>query len=327
MLVAILIGISAIFSALSPSFLTTVNVMNTIRQVAMISIVASAATLVMIARGLDISVGGTLALTGVIYASLATKGVPLSLALLVACLAGTMVGVINGALTVGLKINPVIATLGTMYATRGLAFLYSGGVAVVNGLPANFSNLGRGYIGPFPTPIIIMLIVFLIFHFLLNNTLLGKYTYAVGGNPETAILSGIPVAMVTFILYTLVGLMTGLSGAIMASRLGSGQPNIGMGFEFDIILAVLLGGTSLAGGEGTVLGTLIATVIVGVLANGLNLLGVHTFYQYIIKGVVLVAAVVIDMQLKGQGVIRVGKMVPAGKFKLEGGEALKEKNR
>lgn len=300
-ILGVLLLLMAVMAVLTPQFLTPTNLTNVLRQTSMVIISACAATMVMISGGLDISVGGVLALTGVVAAKLAVSGYPLGLAILIGGLSGALIGAINGFLIVGLKITPVIATLGTMNVARGLAFLISGGRAVVTGLPADFRLAGRSYVGPIPTPVIIMAVVFIIFYFLLHHTLLGKYTYAIGGNRETARLSGIPVGRVQFVLYMLVGLMTGVAGIIMASRLASGQPDVGYGFEFDVIVAVILGGTSLAGGEGSVFGTLIGALIVGVLANGLNLLGVHTFYQYVLQGVVLIFAVLLDMTLKGQG--------------------------
>jgi ribose/xylose/arabinose/galactoside ABC-type transport system permease subunit len=294
-------------SLLSPTFATPTNLTNVLRQTSMVIIAASAATMIMISGGLDISVGGVLALSGVVAAKLATMDYPLGLAILAGTAAGLLIGLINGLLIVKLRITPVIATLGTMNVARGLAFLISGGRAVVTGLPPEFRLPGRSYIGPIPTPVIIMVFIFIIFYFLLNYTLLGKYTYAIGGNRETARLSGISIGVVQFVLYSLGGLMAGLAGIILASRLASGQPDVGFGFEFDVIVAVILGGTSLAGGEGSVFGTLIGALIVGVLNNGLNLLGVHTFYQYVLQGVALIFAVYLDMTLKGQGL-----RLPAG---------------
>lgn len=217
-------------------------------------------------------------------------------------LVGGAIGLINAGLIVGMRITPIIVTLGTMNLARGLAFLVSDGKAVVSGLPESFRLPGRSYVGPIPTPVLIMGAVVAIFYLLLHRTLLGKYTYAIGGNKETALLSGIDVNRTQGALYVLSGLAAGLAGVIMASRLGSGQPDIGLGFEFDVIVAVILGGTSLSGGEGTMLGTLVGALIVAVLGNGLNLLGVHTFYQYIVQGVVLILAVILDMTLKGQGI-------------------------
>ncbi len=302
MLLGILVIMGALVTLLSKDFLTLVNITNIFRQQTMVAITAVGATFIMITTGLDISVGSTIALSGVVFAGLVQKGLPLFSAALLAVFVGGIVGALNAAMIVGAKINPVIATLGTMYAIRGVAYLISGGTTIANGLPANFSELGRGYLGIIPIPVIFMIVVFLVFHFILSRTLLGKYTYAIGGNIETARLSGIPVKRVLASLYIITGFLTGLSGIIMASRLSSGNPNIGTGFEFDVIIAVFLGGVSTKGGEGTIIGTFIGAMIVGVLSNGLNLLGINAFYQYIIKGIVLVAAVMIDMALKGNGI-------------------------
>ena len=300
-LLGILISLSVVLTFLSEEFLTVVNITNILRQQAMVAITAAGATFIMITTGLDISVGSTIALSGVVFAKLVQNGMGIFSACVVAILAGGVVGTINAALIVGAKINPVIATLGTMYAVRGTAYLVAGGATIANGLPENFMVLGRGHIGSIPIPVIIMLLVYVVFHFILSKTLLGKYTYAIGGNIETSRLSGIPVRMVLVGLYVITGLLTGLSGTVMASRLHSGNPQIGQGFEFDVIIAVFLGGVSTKGGEGSLIGTLMGAMIVGILSNGLNLLGINAFYQYIIKGVVLVLAVMIDMTVKGQG--------------------------
>jgi ribose/xylose/arabinose/galactoside ABC-type transport system permease subunit len=302
MLLGILILLSAILTFLSKDFFTLVNITNILRQQTMVAITAVGATFIMITTGLDISVGSTIALSGVVFAKLVQGGMTLIPACIIAILVGGVVGAINAAMIVGAKINPVISTLGTMYAIRGVAYLVAGGSTIANGLPENFSEMGRGFVGIVPIPVIFMLVVFVIFHFVLSRTLLGKYTYAIGGNIETSRLSGIPVKAVLTSLYVITGLLTGLSGTIMASRLSSGNPNIGQGFEFDVIIAVFLGGVSTKGGEGTLIGTFIGAMIVGVLSNGLNLLGINAFYQYIIKGIVLVIAVMIDMALKGNGI-------------------------
>lgn len=302
MLLGILILLSVILTFLSKEFLTLVNITNILRQQTMVAITAVGATFIMITTGLDISVGSTIALSGVVFAKLVQGGMSLIPACIIAILVGGVVGSLNAAMIVGAKINPVIATLGTMYAIRGVAYLVAGGTTIANGLPENFNEMGRGYVGLVPIPVIFMLVVFVIFHFILSRTLLGKYTYAIGGNIETSRLSGIPVKSVLSLLYIITGILTGLSGTIMASRLSSGNPQIGQGFEFDVIIAVFLGGVSTKGGEGTLIGTFIGAMIVGVLSNGLNLLGINAFYQYIIKGIVLVIAVMIDMALKGNGI-------------------------
>ncbi|QUH30838.1 ABC transporter permease [Vallitalea guaymasensis] len=301
MIIGILLVLCVVFAVMSEEFFTYINIRNILRQQSMVAITAAGATFVMITTGLDISVGSTIALSGVVFAKLVQGGMPLLPACLIAILVGGIVGLINASMIVGAKINPVIATLGSMYAVRGIAYLVAGGTTIANGLPKNFNVLGRGYIGPVPIPVVIMILVYIVFHFVLSRTLLGKYTYAIGGNKETARLSGISVAKVMVLLYVITGLLTGLSGTIMASRLTSGNPQIGTGFEFDVIIAVFLGGVSTTGGEGTIVGTFIGAMIVGVLSNGLNLLGVDPFYQYIIKGIVLVLAVMLDMALKGNG--------------------------
>ena len=297
----VLIMLCVIMTLLSDHFATWVNISNVLRQSSVVIIAASAATLIMISGGLDISVGGVLAISGVATALASSNGWPLLTAIVLGTAVGGLVGVVNGTLVVKLGVTPVIATLGTLSVARGGAFLISDGSAVVVGLPNNFKVPARSDIGGIPTPVIIMAVVVLIFHVLLTRTLLGRYTYAIGGNPETARLSGIPVSRIQIVLYTMGGLAAGLGGVLLASRLASGQPNVGLGFEFEVIVAVILGGTSLAGGQGSVYGTVIGALIVGVLGNGLNLLEVQSFYQLVLQGLILVAAVVVDMALKGEG--------------------------
>jgi ribose/xylose/arabinose/galactoside ABC-type transport system permease subunit len=204
----------------------------------------------------------------------------------------------NGFLVVKLKIPSIIATLGTMYAARGFALVITGGNSIHLGLGPNFTILGRGYLGLVPITLIITVFILFLFYFMETKTLLGKYSFAIGGNKRTALLSGINVNVIIITLYVLVGTLAGFSGTLMASRLGVGQPMVGQGFEFDVIVATILGGTSIQGGEGSVFGMLIGAFIVGFIANGLNLLGIHSFYQSILKGAVLVGAVLLDRILK-----------------------------
>lgn len=297
-LCAILIAMMIVFALVNPKFLTPINLTNILRQVSLTVITASVITLVMISGGIDLSIGGVLALAGVVAARLAVAGWPLGLALLVGILSGALVGMINGGLIIWTRIPPVIATLGAMYVTRGFAYVLSNGSAIVNGLPDHFGFVSESHIGFLPLIVVIMFIVFGFFQLILTRTLLGKYTYAIGGSIETARLSGIKTNRIKFLLYLLAGTMAGLSGVLMASRLSSGDPNIGIGFEFDVIVAVVLGGTSLSGGEGSLFGTLIGALVVAVLANAMNLMGIGSFYQYIFQGVVLVLAVVVDLTLK-----------------------------
>lgn len=294
----ILVIIVIVLSLLSKEFLTYVNITNVARQVALVIITGSAVTLLMISGNLDLSVGSVVALTGVLSALLAASGMSLTASIIISVLIGSFIGVLNGIMVTRLKITPVIATLGTMYVAKGLAFIICNGRSVNVGLPENFDFLGRSFVGAVPFPIVLVVIIFLIFYFIESKTVLGKYTFAIGGNKTAAILSGINANAISFLLYVLSGTLAGLSGTVLASRLGAGDPNIGTGFEFDVIVAVVLGGTSLSGGEGSTIGMVIGALIVGFLANGLNLLGVYTFYQTVLKGVVLVGAVLLDGFLK-----------------------------
>ena len=296
----ILVLIMIILAMLSRQFMTYVNITNVLRQVAIVIITGSAVTLLMISGNIDLSVGSTVALTGVLAAKFAASGISLELAMILAVIIGGMVGALNGLMVTKLRITPVIATLGTMYVARGLALIFCEGRSINVGLPVNYSNIGRGLIGSIPLILIFVIIVAAVFYFVERKTLLGKYSFAVGGNNTAATLSGVNATAIVFLLYTLVGLLAGFSGILLSSRLGAGDPNVGLGFEFDVIVAIVLGGTSLAGGEGSIIGMVIGALVVGFLGNGLNLLGVYSFYQSVFKGIVLVGAVMLDTFLKSK---------------------------
>ncbi len=293
-LVGILFMLSVALSVMSRNFLTMTNISNVSRQIAVVIITGSAVTLLMISGNLDLSVGSVLALSGVLSAKFAYLGFPLWIAILMATSIGGIVGLLNGFMVVKLKISAVIATLGTMYVARGMTFIVCSGVSINRGLPDNFSFIGTSHIGPVPFQILFVIAAIDVFYFLQAKTVIGKYSVAIGGNKTAAMLSGINVGGIVTILYVLSGLLAGFSGCVMASRLGVGEPNIGVGFEFDVIVAVVLGGTSLAGGEGSIPGMVVGAFILGLLSNGLNLLGVQTFYQSVFKGIVLVCAVLLD---------------------------------
>lgn len=297
-LVGVLVLIGIILSVLSREFLSITNLLNVTRQVAFVIITGSAVTLLMISGNFDLSVGSILGLTGMFFAYFIPLGLPLGVSLVVATLIGATIGLLNGFLVVKLRIPSIIATLGTMYAARGLALVVTGGNSIHLGLGPNFTVLGRGFVGPIPISLLITVGILLLFYFVETRTILGRYAFAIGGNRRTALLSGINVSAMILLLYVFVGTLAGVSGVLMASRLGVGQPMVGQGFEFDVIVAVILGGTSLEGGEGSVFGMLIGAFIVGFIANGLNLLGIHSFYQSILKGAVLVGAVLLDRVLK-----------------------------
>jgi len=297
-LLLILVSVSLVLSLGSQNFSSGYNILNILRQVSLTVLSASVVTLVMISGGLDLSIGGVLALAGVAAARLSVAGLPLPLAFAAGILIGIVSGALNGSLIIATGIPPVIATLGTMYISRGLAYILSGGSAVVNGLPNSFGFVGETHFGPLPLLVVIMMMVIAICHFLLTKTVLGRHIYAMGGNLQAANLAGIPVKRVKLLLYTLSGTMAGISGVLLASRLSSGDPTVGIGFEFDVIVAIVLGGTSLAGGEGTLSGTLLGALILAVFANGMNLLGIGSFYQYVVQGAILVLAVILDLTLR-----------------------------
>ena len=300
-LVGILVLVMAVSTALTPKFLSYVNMINVLMQVAMIMLTGSAAVLLMIAGAFDLSVGMVLALTGVMYAFMSKNGIPTPLALVLSILIGSGFGLLNGALVVGLKITPVIATLGTMYVAQGLAFIVAwidGGANVTTGLPRDFEVFGRTMVGPIPLFLLIVFALILIFYFLFAKTNLRKYAFAIGGNQTAARLSGLKVGGVVLALYVLVGTLTGFAGMTLASRMGSGSPKVGTGFEFDVIVAIVLGGTSIYGGEGSFLGMILGALIIGFVGNTLNLLNVMFFYQTVLKGLILVGAVLLMRQLR-----------------------------
>ena len=295
---AILIIIFVVLSVLSPQFLTFNNMMNVARQVVFVVITASAGTLLMITGLMDLSVGSVMALTGVAFALLARTGLPVWMAAIAGILCGLLVGIINGILYTRFGVTHVIATLGSMYVARGLSYILTDGKSINSGLPRGFENIGRGMVGSIPYSVIIAVVIMLIFLFVQSKTVFGKYAYAIGGNKNAATLSGIKTNRIILSIFALVGMMAGISGVLMSSRLGAGDPNIGDGFEFDCIVAIVLGGTSVAGGSGSVIGTVIGALIVQFLSNGLNLLGVGSFYQMVFKGIILVGAVLLDGILK-----------------------------
>lgn len=304
-ILGILVVLVIIFSVLSSRFLSSRNLLNIARQTSYIIIAGCAITFLMISGNFDLSIGSAAALTGVSMALLARAGVPLPVAILAAIGIGLVIGYFNALMVVRFEIPPFIATLGTMLICRGIALIITDGKTIRNGMPDNYKILGRGELLGLPFPIWIMLAIIIISVILQNKTVLGKYSIAIGGNRLAAELSGINVKKMIVLLFVIVGGVVGLTGAIMSSRLGIGEPNIGNGFEFDVIIAVILGGTSLAGGEGSVLGMVVGALLIGVIGNGLDMLSVLTFYQSIIKGIVLVGAVLLDQKLKSREAQRV----------------------
>jgi ribose transport system permease protein len=295
-----LLGLIVVLWILTPHFLTVSNLLNVAQQATIIAIIAVGMTFVIITGGIDLSVGSVLAFAGVVMANALLSGVPLPLALLIGLGVGLLCGMTNGLLiTIG-RLPPFIATLGMMSVARGAALMFTEG-RPISGFSEGFRSIATGEILKIPTPVVIMIVVYLIAHFVLKRTKLGRYTYAIGGNEEAALLSGINVKLNKTMVYGIAGLLSGLAAILLTARLNSAQPIAGMSYELDAIAATVIGGTSLLGGEGTVSGTLIGALIMAVLRNGLNLLSVSSFFQQVVIGSVIIFAVLIDMALKRRG--------------------------
>lgn len=283
-----------IFPTTRSTFLTQNNVFNILRQNASNLFLATGMTMVIILGGIDLSVGSVIALSGCVAAGcVVNMGLPEVAAFLIAILIGAAVGMFNGVVICKTNIPPFIVTLASMNITKGIALVYTQG-APIRCMTDAFKFPGAGYVGPIPTPVILMLIIFVIAVMLVNRTHFGRHIYAVGGNAQAASFSGINVQKVKFWVYTFTGIMAGIVGVVIASRLYSGQPRSGEGAEMDAIAAVVVGGTSMSGGSGRLGGTLIGVLIIGVLNNGLNLMGVDSNWQYIVKGFVILLAVYVD---------------------------------
>lgn len=295
-LVALIILIILV-TILSPGFIQPSNLLNLLRQVSINAVIAFGMTFVILTGGIDLSVGSILALTGAVTASMLASGVSAVVALLIGFLMGGILGFLNGVLIAYGKAAPFIATLATMTIFRGATYVFTNGNPIT-GAKMNssflFQFMGRGYLVGIPVPIFIMAIVYLILYVLLHKTTFGRKTYALGGNEQAAYIAGVKTKFVTMWIYTISGLMAALAGVILTSRLSSAQPDAGTSYEMDAIAAVVLGGTSLAGGKGRIFGTLIGALIIGTLNNGMNLLGISSFYQQIVKGIVILIAVLLD---------------------------------
>ncbi len=291
-LLVFILLMAAVLTFLSDRFLTAPNLVNILRQASINGIISVGMMLVILTAGIDLSVGSILALTVVVTADLMHQDIPVFLAVAAGMGIGGLLGLVNGMLISRMKVPPFIATLGMMSFARGLALAYTGGKPVT-GFDEGFRFLGTGVIAQIPMPVIIAFIVLLSGYILLTKTRVGIYLYALGENREAAYFSGIATTMYTNLVYTVSGILAALSGMILIARLDSAQPVIGMGYEFDAIAAVVIGGTSLAGGEGKISGTLLGVLIIAMLNNGLNLINVSSFYEQIVKGVVIALALIL----------------------------------
>jgi ribose transport system permease protein len=283
----------AIFATRSPYFFSIINLTNIGRAMAIVGIVAVGATIVMIAGGFDLSVGSVMAASGMTAAWAINAGAGVGLAIVIALVLGLIVGLLNGSIVAYLRINPLIATLGTLGIVRGLAFVISGGKEIVVS-DTSFIELGTAEVVGIPISVLVMLAVFLFFGWLMPRTRFGRYTYAIGSNARAAKLSGIPVARWQLAFYGTAGVLAALGGFVTVARVGSAQPTANLSAELDVITAVILGGTSLAGGRGRLFGTFLGLLVIAVLNNGLVLADVPTYWQAVVKGVVLLSAVFAD---------------------------------
>jgi inositol transport system permease protein len=298
-------------SMLSPAFVSSTNLINIVRQMSIVGLIALGVTGIIVSAGIDLSSGSIVGLTAVVAASMAQMPdysaafypglhLPLIAPVLAACAVGALVGLINGSLVAKARIPPFIATLGTFTAIRGAANLYTGGRPISN-LTDDYNFIGQGDIFGLPVPIVILVVMAVVTHILYAHTKFGKYIYAIGGNEQAARVSGINASRYKMLIYVYAGFLAGLAGLVVSSRIGSGQPGLGVGYELDAIAAAVIGGTSLsAGGIGTVAGTIVGALIIGVLNNTLDLMNVSAYWQQIIKGCIIVGAVIID-QLKNRG--------------------------
>jgi ribose transport system permease protein len=306
----VLLVLCAVLSILSPAFLTKGNLLDITRVVSINGIMAAGMTFVILTGGIDLSIGSTFALAGIITAALVQGSysdspfvslfkLPVPLALIVGILVGAVIGYVNGVIITRFKVVAFVITLGTMNFVRGLTYLYSGGYPVnFKPMPKNFGWIGQGYIFGLPVPTVLFIMIMALSWWVIRYTAFGRTVYAIGGNEEAARLSGIKIRKIKILAYSILGALAAFSGIIMTSRVASGSPVAGIGYELDVIAAVVIGGTSLAGGKGSIFGTILGIFIIGVIENGLNLLGVSTYYQYLIKGLVLIMAVGIDGYLR-----------------------------
>jgi ribose transport system permease protein len=289
----ILVLLCAAMAVFAPHFTEVSNVLNVLKQVSITAILAAGMTIVILTGGIDLSVGSTLALSGVLSVMLTNAGVNPIVSMAAGAGAGYLAGAINGYFTAVPKLPSFIVTLGSMTYLRGLAYVISGGYPLVLE-NSTFKFVGAGYILGIPTPIYVMALVYIIMFFVLKYTMFGRHVYAIGGNEEAARLTGIKVERTLINVYSISGLLAGVAGVVMAGRLFSGQPMVGAGAELDAIAAVILGGTSFVGGFGRIQGTIIGVLIMGVLTNGLTLLNVDYYWQLVVKGGVIVLAVLLD---------------------------------
>ena len=296
-IICVLLIIGVFLSLLSDKFLTSGNLISVMRQISINVYIALGMTLVIILGGIDLSVGAIVALTGTVTVGLIVNtGFPIAAAIAIGLLIGVVCGFISGTMVAKFRLPAFIVTMAMMNIARGAANVYSGGRST-RITDEFFSSIGSGYLfGVIPLPVIYMVVLIILFTVVLNKTKFGTYIYAIGGNRESARLSGVPIKKVEIAVFTIIGLLSAFAGLVLASRMYSGQPSVGAGYELDAIAACVLGGVSMSGGKGRISGTIFGAMVIGFISNGLNLMNVNSFWQLVVKGIIIIIAVVIDSQ-------------------------------
>jgi len=295
-----LVVILLVFALLAPGFISERNLLNILQQSSLNACLALGMTLVIVSGGIDLSVGPTAALSAVISGSLLLAGVPVPLAILAGLMLGALCGLINGVLVAAVGLQPFIVTLGTLSTYRALALIYTGGNPVL-GIPAGYRAIFNGTVFGLPSPILIVAVVAIVAWVILKKTPLGEYLLAVGGNEEAAYIAGVPIALTKIAAYVISGFLAALTSAILIGRLGAAEPILGNLWELDAIAASAIGGASLMGGKGSIIGTLLGAIILGAMRNGLTLMNVQAFYQLLATGLIILVAMIIDRMTRGRG--------------------------
>lgn len=293
----VLVFIIILFAVLNPVFLTPTNLINILRQTSIIGILAVGMTFVILTGGIDLSIAGVIACTGVITAQLMLVGLHPVFACLASIVFAVLVGMINAFFTHEFKLNPMIVTLATLQILNGIAYILTGGIPVY-GFTESFKVIGQGYLGFIPVPVIIMVVLFLIGHFILKYTSFGQTVYGIGGNEEAVRLTGIDIRFNKYKVYVLCSVLAAIAGMVLLSRVNNAQPNAGDGYEMDVITGVVLGGVSMSGGEGKISGVFAGILVMAVLGNGMLLMNISEYYQWVVKGIVMLAAISYDRIIK-----------------------------
>ena len=296
-IVVVLFIMCIIISIATDKFLTAANIVSVLRQISINTYIALGMTLIIILGHIDLSVGAIVAMSGTLTVGfIVNQGLPIPLAIILGILIGILTGFVSGFVVSHFRVPAFIITMAMMNVANGVAYVYSGGQStrITNEF---FSSIGMGYLFKvIPLPVVYMVILIIIISFVLNKTKFGTYVYAIGGNRESARLSGVPIKKVEIIVFTLSGLLSAFAGLVLCSRMYSGQPSVGSGYELDAIAACVLGGTSMSGGKGRISGTVFGALVIGIISNGLNLIGVSSYWQLIIKGLIIACAVLLDVQ-------------------------------